>query len=172
MVHNSPILNLSQELLDVIVDTVAFNNPFALHRDLRSCSSISSTFCSRSQLHLFTRTCFGSICRDTRIEQISRLLDVLVVNPQLAAYVKEICLYVPQWDPPWIGEDAKFLRIVNIICAKSSVSTLTINGASDAYEHSEDFMRYISNFFTMINHSLKYLSRRILRVPTAHNSAL
>jgi len=40
----------------------------------------------------------------------------------------------------------------------TSVTKLKIDGASNGYTHSEDFMHHLSNFFTMINHSLKYLS--------------
>jgi len=161
--HNSPISSLSQELLDEIIDAVASQNSF-YRANLSSCSLIGNKFRSRSQMHLFNTIGFGSSSSNTRIRRTSRLLNVLVINPQLASHVKEIRLYVPPTDSLWIWEDAKFTRIVNIIYAESLVTTLKIHGASNTYEHSEDFMHYRSNFFTMINHSLKYLSLKDFQV--------
>ena len=106
-----PILQLSQELIDEIID----DTPEL--EDLKSLSLVCQVFRPRCERHIFTSIRFHSddaVGRGKRAKRIQQFIDILSRKPYVAGYVQELYLGVEGRDQEWIVKP-DFLKIMDLI---------------------------------------------------------
>ena len=111
-----PILQLSQELIDEIIDDTVTPTK----KDLMSLSLVCRAFRPRCEKHIFTSIRFsnftvgwGTTATD-RAKRILKFLDILSRKPYIAGHVQELHLDVWGYDQEWIVEPG-FLKIMDFI---------------------------------------------------------
>ena len=106
-----PILQLSQELIDEIID----DTPEL--KDLKSLSLVCHAFHPRCEKHIFASVKFSDIVVGwrKRTERIQEFIHILSRKPYIARYVRELHLGVEGRDQEWMVEDRDFLKIMNLI---------------------------------------------------------
>ena len=114
--HNErpPILRLSQEIIDEIIDHVP------KHKDLMSLSLVCQALRPRCEKHLFTSIRFSNIAsswsRKTGRFKFKDFIDILFRKPYIAGYIRELHLGVGYGrDPELTVEDPGFLKIMDLI---------------------------------------------------------
>jgi hypothetical protein len=108
-----PILQLSQELIDEIIDDTVTPTK----KDLMSLSLVCRAFRPRCEKHIFTSIRFSNIAvncgTSDRAKKILKFLDILSRKPYIAGHVRELHLGVGK-DQEWIMEPG-FLKIMDFI---------------------------------------------------------
>ena len=110
-----PILQLSQELIDEIIDDTVT----PMKKDLMSLSLVCRAFRPRCEKHIFTSIRFSNIAvgwgttTSDRGKRILKFLDILSRKPYIAGHVRELHLGVGE-DQEWIMEPG-FLKIMDFI---------------------------------------------------------
>jgi hypothetical protein len=111
----APIYQLSQELVDTIVDDLAEllkDWPFDRWEDLSNCSLVCKSFLPRSQYHLFYRIKIksaGHVDHELCTERCEELGQILMQSPHIATYIQELRLEVQSDDNIWIHRNPSFL---------------------------------------------------------------
>ena len=119
MTQSASIHDLSQELLDEIIDH--------LHDDkhsLSACCEVSTSFQRRAQQHLFREITFKSNDQRPahRIIRTRHFYNIVQSRPHIANYVRKLEVVVTPSDNTWIHEDDIFLKIVNQFDAMEEIS--------------------------------------------------
>ncbi|KIM36976.1 hypothetical protein M413DRAFT_279957 [Hebeloma cylindrosporum] len=119
---SSPILRLSQELLDGIIDAVAILDIEEDYYDggfpsICACSLVFRGFLSQSRWHLFSKISIGCLAHvqetvSRSLERIKSLYYIMKRNPQIVAYIQELTLKTAPGNNTWITEDPYFRRIL------------------------------------------------------------
>ena len=123
-----PILQLSQELIDEIID----NTPEL--KDLKSLSLVCWAFHPRCEKHIFASIMFDSddaVGWDERATRIQEFINILSRKPYIASYVRELHLGLEGRDQEWIVEDSGFLKIMDLIrhsAARSPLNKFELSG--------------------------------------------
>ncbi|KAF8954341.1 hypothetical protein BDZ97DRAFT_1928476 [Flammula alnicola] len=152
MSSEPPISQLSQELIDKILDHVAANSSGWLGDNLLQCAFVSRSFRPRSQLYIFSSIDIrgGS---ETREEKVQNLLEIIQDNPEIAHYIEELSLECTDNEYSWIFEDQTFIDVMErILTSDRPLRKLTIKAdteADDGYNTLplEDPEPLLDNFF-------------------------
>lgn len=122
-----PILQLSQEVIDEIVDKIPLAALFTL-------SLVGRLFRPRCEKHIFTSILFfqdGSRWPLGESARVKGFIDILSRKPYIAGYVRELHLGVDEGSQEWIVEKPGFLEIMDLIrqsAARSPLKKLELIG--------------------------------------------
>ncbi|KIM35653.1 hypothetical protein M413DRAFT_326504 [Hebeloma cylindrosporum] len=161
----APITQISQELVDKIIDELAesLENDLSYRWDgLSRCSLACRSFLPRSQYHIFRRIKIqseGAFHHDFTVKHCKELCRILTQSPQIATYVRELRLDIRQDDKIGLHETPSFMRAISQICqAHHPLDKLTIGGLfrlsqlRDAQGFLDAFTRpFISPFITSLH---------------------
>ena len=124
---SSSIHDLSQELIDKIIDHVGSGDPS--RKDLLQCASVSRSFRPRSQTHIFSSIEIPKN-DETRERKNRILLEILHDNPRIAYYIQELSLDLGSqyW---WMARDKAFIDVMARISTSSKpLRALTIKAGN------------------------------------------
>lgn len=117
----SPIYQLSQELIDEIIDTLAFSTRDQWQGQracLSSCSLVCRSFVPRSQMYLFSRIALMGdskhVSRNTS-RRVKPFLEILEARPSIASHVQELQLVMRSGQSSWLSEGPDFAKLVDLI---------------------------------------------------------
>ena len=114
-----PISQLSQELVDKIIDDLAESlEGLRVHRwhDLSHCSLVCKSFLPRSQYHIFRTIKIqseGAFEHELCIKRCEELGRILTQSPHIGIYVQELHLEIQPNDKICLHQTPSFLQAIN-----------------------------------------------------------
>ncbi|KIM39311.1 hypothetical protein M413DRAFT_415935 [Hebeloma cylindrosporum] len=113
---SSPILRLSQEVVDEIIDSIAMIDPWIVREEERR---FGSFFWAEETV-------------PKCLQRVKELYMIMKCNPQIVAYVRELTLKAVPYDTAWITEDPYLRRILALLERPgNSLKKLSILGLHD-----------------------------------------
>jgi len=157
----STIIQLSQEIIDAIVDFVTHNSARnrnglgPLGRDILNCSLVSRSFYHRSQFYIFEVVHVREESSDKlRTRRLLAIRKIMRNNPRISCFVQEIVLecsfFQRAW---WVADDSLFLEFVQSIAGNGRpLRKLQLFGNYKSDEgygvvHIPNFERLLVHFF-------------------------
>ncbi|KAF8876878.1 hypothetical protein CPB84DRAFT_1966488 [Gymnopilus junonius] len=177
MTYDPPIANLSQELIDNIIDHIAADSQPGctgfLGGNLQQCALVSRSFRPRSQLQIFSFIHIRGDPSSKRQHIVQNLLQIIHDHPDIAHYIEELSLECTDLEPSWMYEDPSFLSILECISTSGKplrkLTMIADTRADDGFETLplEDTGRLLNTFFLpFIAPFITTLSlHRLLNVP-------
>ncbi|KAF9529464.1 hypothetical protein CPB83DRAFT_906114 [Crepidotus variabilis] len=141
--------NLSQELIDEVIDQVAGEN--ANKYTLQSCSLTCRSFRNRAQSHLFRILNIVALqcprlSKASLLKRFQKLHDIFFGRSLLATYPRQLVLAPTRYDSKWIDQYQVFHKILGYL---KNLSNVLLHGFGPLHAF-QDEAAFVENFWKPI----------------------